>query len=355
MKALLQAQNVKKVFTSGSLLEKNETLALEDLSLFIQESPPTVTGVAGESGSGKTTLARLLLGFIAPSEGKVLYRGRELQKMSRYERLEFRREVQAIFQDPFEVYNPFYKVDHMLTTPVAKYHLASSRSESRKMIEEALEVIGLQSEETIGRYPHQLSGGQRQRVMVARALLMKPRIILADEPVSMVDASLRATILKSLLKLKQEFDISLFYISHDLTTTYQISDDILILYQGSVVEVGDVELVIKKPQHPYTQLLIASIPQPDPNQKWGQDSAPQVKQLSIKVNHGCKFVDRCTSAMPICRETHPPLFQTDSSRAVRCFLYKDASVIPGNTIGKIMAQKRKGAITRRERLQESAR
>jgi oligopeptide/dipeptide ABC transporter ATP-binding protein len=338
MAVLLEAQNVKKVFSRGSFFRKNETVALEDLSLFIQEHPPSITGVAGESGSGKTTLAKLLLGLIAPSEGKVLYKGKEIQKMSRNERLEFRREVQVIFQDPFEVYNPFYKVDHILTIPVAKYHLASSRTEARKMIENALEVIGLQPEETLGRYPHQLSGGQRQRVMVARAFLLKPRIILADEPVSMVDASLRATILKSLLKLKQEFGISLLYISHDLTTTYQISDDILVLYQGSVVEAGDVELVIKKPQHPYTQLLIASIPQPNPDRKWGQGRTMVVNPNSIKVKQSCKFVDRCPSAMPVCKETLPPLFQTDSSRAVRCFLYEEAAVLPGEDIGKVMVK-----------------
>ena len=148
------------------------------------------------------------------------------------------------------MYNPFYKVDHVLTTPVTKFHLARSKSEARKLIEHALEAIGLQPEETLGRYPHQLSGGQRQRVMVARASLLRPRIILADEPVSMVDASLRATILESLRKLSQKFGISLLYITHDLTTAYQISDNIIVLYQGSVVEVGDAELVIKNPQHP---------------------------------------------------------------------------------------------------------
>jgi len=341
MTALLEARNVTKVFGSGGLFKRKETIALENVSLFMGESPSSITGVVGESGSGKTTLVRLLLGFLAPIEGEVLYKGRDLQKMSRDERLEFRREVQVIFQDPFEVYNPFYKVDHMLTTPVTKFHLARSKSEARKLIEHALEAIGLQPEETLGRYPHQLSGGQRQRVMVARASLLRPRIILADEPVSMVDASLRATILESLRKLSQKFGISLLYITHDLTTAYQISDNIIVLYQGSVVEVGDAELVIKNPQHPYTRLLVASIPVSDPDRSWGQDStAVLVSKTSTKLNRGCKFVDRCPSAMPVCGKNPPPLFQTDGYRAVRCYLYKDASVTAGNAIGKDVGPKR---------------
>lgn len=341
MTALLEARNVTKVFGSGGLFKRKETIALENVSLLIRESPPSITGVVGESGSGKTTLVRLLLGFLAPTEGEVLYKGRDLTKMSRDERLEFRREVQVIFQDPFEVYNPFYKVDHVLTTPVTKFHLARSKSEARKLIEHALEAIGLQPEETLGRYPHQLSGGQRQRVMVARASLLRPRIILADEPVSMVDASLRATILESLRKLSQKFGISLLYITHDLTTAYQISDNIIVLYQGSVVEVGDAELVIKNPQHPYTRLLVASIPVSDPDRSWGQDStAVLVSKTSTKLNRGCKFVDRCPLAMPVCRENPPPFFQTDGYRAVRCYLYKEASAIAGNAIGKDVGPKR---------------
>jgi len=341
MTVLLEARNVTKVFSSGGFFKKKETVALENVSLSIKESSPSITGVVGETGSGKTTLARLLLGFIAPTEGEVLYKGGDLQRMSRDERLDFQREVQVIFQDPFEVYNPFYKVDHVLTTPVAKFHLARSKTQARKLIEHALQAIGLQPEETLGRYPHQLSGGQRQRIMVARASLLKPRIILADEPVSMVDASLRATILENLRKLNQKFGISLLYITHDLTTAYQISDNIIVLYQGSVVEVGDVELVIKNPQHPYTQLLVASIPVPDPDQRWGQDSATVLaSKTSVKVNRGCKFVDRCPFGMPICGKDPPPLFQTDGYRAVRCYLYKDASAIAGNAIGKDVGPKR---------------
>jgi peptide/nickel transport system ATP-binding protein len=162
---------------------------------------PSFTTIAGASGSGKTTLARLLLGFTQPTSGEIRYRGNNLWKMARGDWLEFRHEVQAIFQDPFEVFNPFNKVDHLLTVPVAKFPRARSKAQTRSKIEEALVTVGLRPEETLGRYPHQLSGGQRQRLTVARALLLQPRLIIADEPVSMVDASLRATILESLKKL----------------------------------------------------------------------------------------------------------------------------------------------------------
>jgi peptide/nickel transport system ATP-binding protein len=173
--------------------------------------------------------------------------------MSRVSWRAFRRDVQVIFQDPYEVYNPFYRVDHVLTTPVSKFKLASTKAEARAVIEGALEAVGLRPEETLGRFPHQLSGGQRQRVMVARALLLRPRLILADEPVSMVDASLRATILASLHAMTLERGISIIYITHDLATAYQISENIVVLYRGSVAEAGAVELVVKRPEHPYTQ------------------------------------------------------------------------------------------------------
>src|SRR5262249_42509687 len=213
--------------------------------------------------SGKTTLARLLLGFVEPTSGEVMYRGKNLWKMSSKDWLAFRHEVQAIFQDPFAVFNPFYKVDHLLTVPIRKLRLARSRDEERRAMVEALQAVGLRPEETLGRYPHQLSGGQRQRVTIARALLLRPRLIIADEPVSMVDASLRATILESLRKLYQDYGISFLYITHDLTTAYQISRNIIVLYRGSVAEVGEVDRVIKQPKHPYSQLLISSIPEPD--------------------------------------------------------------------------------------------
>ena len=195
MSALLEVRNATKVFGSGWLRKKQGTVALDNFSFTIDEEPPTITAIVGESGSGKTTLARLLLGLVEPTSGAVLYDGVDVQKLSRQGWKEYLRQVQVIFQDPYEVYNPFYKVDQVLQTPVRKFGLASSRAGERDLIEETLQAVGLRPEETLGRYPHQLSGGQRQRVMGARALIVRPRLIIADEPVSMVDASLRATIL----------------------------------------------------------------------------------------------------------------------------------------------------------------
>src|SRR5438309_11662254 len=177
-----------------------------------------------------------------------------------------------IFQDPYEVYNPFYRVDHVLETPITEFKLASSAQARRALIHESLRAVGLRPDETLGRYPHQLSGGQRQRTMVARSLLLRPKAIVADEPVSMIDASLRATVLGNLLLLKREFGISLIYITHDLTTAYQISDRIIVLYHGEVVEEGEPEQIVNHPRHPYTRLLINSIPEPDPDHAWLAES-----------------------------------------------------------------------------------
>jgi oligopeptide/dipeptide ABC transporter ATP-binding protein len=325
MTPLLEARRVTKIF-GGGLFDRTRTVALEDFSMTIGGDTPTITAVVGESGSGKTTLARLLLGITAPTTGAILYKGKDLAGLSSSEARAFLSDVQVIFQDPFEVYNPFYRVDHVLTTPIDYMKLATTRTEKRRLIEQALETVGLRPEETLGRYPHQLSGGQRQRVMVARALLLKPRLILADEPVSMIDASLRATVLGSLNRLKDEFGISIIYITHDLTTAYQIADNIIVLYRGSVAEAGSVDLVVRTPSHPYTQLLVGSIPAPNPDQPWAAEGAAAFANQQSSAA-ACKFVDRCPAAMSKCLQQTPPLFQTDPQRAAACFLYEQAPVL----------------------------
>jgi peptide/nickel transport system ATP-binding protein len=294
--------------------------------------------VAGESGSGKSTLGLILLGFLTPTSGEVLYRGKDLRSFTRSDWLMFRREVQAVFQDPFSVYNPFYPVDHVLQVPIEKFKLAHSKAETRRLMEESLTGVGLRPEETLGRFPHQLSGGQRQRIMVARALLTKPRLLIADEPVSMVDASLRATILESLRSLNREFGISILYITHDLTTAYHVSDDIIVLYRGSVAEAGAVDLVIKDPQHPYTQLLVNSIPWPDLNRQWGKHgSKPAKTNGKLNTLNGCKFADRCPQVMAVCGARQPPLFQTDERRLAACYLYQDSPAFAHQDLTKVFA------------------
>jgi oligopeptide/dipeptide ABC transporter ATP-binding protein len=337
MTALLEARNVTKIF-GGGLFDRTRTVALENFSMSIAGDAPTITAVVGESGSGKTTLARLLLGVTSPSTGSILYKGSDLRKLSRIESREFLNDVQVIFQDPFEVYNPFYRVDHVLTTPIEYMNLAKSREEKWSIIEHALETVGLRPDETLGRYPHQLSGGQRQRVMVARALILKPRIILADEPVSMIDASLRATVLGSLRRLKDEFGISIIYITHDLTTAYQIGDNIIVLYRGAVAEAGSVDLVVRKPSHPYTQLLVGSIPTPNPDLPWAAEAAPAFPDEKGSL-HACKFADRCPSAMAKCLQQTPDLYQTDPHRAAACFLYEQSPVLKTEAMDSIFRTK----------------
>ena len=327
MPPLVELRNTSKIFGTGWFSRK--TVALRDFSMSVFEDQPTITALVGESGSGKTTIARLLLGIIPPTSGQVLYRDKPVADLSRAERKQFRRDVQVIFQDPFEVYNPFYKVDHALHLPVRKTGIASSRDEAVEIIENTLRQVGLNPRDTLGRYPHQLSGGQRQRVMVARALLLSPKLIVADEPVSMVDASLRATILENLRQLNTEFGISIIYITHDLTTAYEISERIVVLYRGVVAEEGDVVPVVQEPEHPYTQLLIGSIPMPDPDQKWqsGLEVVAPTTEAAIATMDaeysGCQFADRCPHAMEVCQEA-PPLYATASNRIVSCHLYKES-------------------------------
>ena len=326
MPNLLQLVNVTKVFGGGLFNRSNVTVAVDDVSFAITSDRPTITAVAGESGSGKTTLSRLLLGVIKPTSGSVIYEGQDVATLSRSARRDFRREVQPIFQDPFEVYNPFYKADHLLHVAIEKFGLASSKDERIQLIREALETVGLRPDEMLGRYPHQLSGGQRQRMMVARALLLKPRIILADEPVSMVDASLRATILESIRTLNRDLGISVVYVTHDLTTAYQICDDILVMYKGSVVEQGSVERVIRDPKHPYTRLLVESIPQMRIDRGWEEGAEDLLSIDESSVTTGCKFADRCPQVMDRCHDEHPTAFQINEDRVASCYLYDELPV-----------------------------
>jgi len=279
MSNLIKVDNVSKVFGEG-MFSRTQTVAVKDVTLEVSKKNPKITAIAGESGSGKTTMARLILGMVTATRGSVNFGDKDISKMNKSEKLEFRKSVQAVFQDPFEVYNPFYKVDHIMIRPIKNFDLTRDKDEAQTMIEESLEMVGLRPKETLGRYPHQLSGGQRQRLMVARAMLLKPQVMVADEPVSMVDASLRATILETIQQLNRDLGVGVLYITHDLTTAYQICDDIYVMNKGEVVESGDVEKVIKNPTHPYTKLLMDSIPQPNPEIRWKEEGPEYDKFLN---------------------------------------------------------------------------
>ncbi len=347
---LLEAQRVTKIFRSG-IVQRHETVALENFSLTIDPAQPTILSVVGESGSGKSTMARLLLGLEQPTSGQVLYRGKDMTRLAADERRQFRRDVQAVFQDPFGVFNSFYRVDHVLEVPIRKFDLARGRDATRRLMEENLSLVGLRPQETLGRYPHQLSGGQRQRIMVARALLLKPSLIVADEPVSMIDASLRATVLETLRKLNQELGISLLYITHDLTTAYQISSDIVVLYSGRVAELGAVGPVVKSPRHPYTQLLVGSIPLPDPAHPWADEPEASETGEQAVAGQGCVFAPRCPRAFARCLEAEPPLYQTQEHQAATCYLYEGQPILPWEKMDSVFTREQTGG--RADRAPES--
>ena len=208
---------------------------------------------------------------------------------------------------------------------IKNFKLARNKVETRDLVEEALNIVGLVGSEILHKFPHQLSGGQRQRMMVARAFLVKPALIVADEPVSMVDASLRAMILDIMLRLRDERDISFLYITHDLSTAYQVGDDIYLLYQGSTAELGGTVNVIENPKHPYVQQLISSIPAPDPDQKWDSEiSLPDDEESRTKVEGGCRFYNRCPQRWDKCLIEKPPLYTINGTEhQAACFLYKE--------------------------------
>jgi len=332
MANLLELKNVSKVYSHG-LINAHSTVALQDISLTLKEDEPTIMTVAGESGSGKTTLAMLLLGFITATTGQIIYRGKNIAGIEGRDRIAYRREVQAVFQDPFAVFNPFYTVDHLLTVPISRFKLARTKAEARSKMDEALNAVGLRPEDVLGRFPHQLSGGQRQRINVARALLLKPRLLIADEPVSMVDASLRATILETLRNLQRDHGVSIIYITHDLTTAFHIAKSIIVLYRGGVMEAGDVDSVIKDAKHPYTQLLVDSIPWPNLDQRWGARSI--MAREAGAVGSGCKFVGRCPFAMEECK-TAPPLFEINQHHTAACFLYQKQPQIAAERLSELL-------------------
>lgn len=260
---LLEFRNVSKSY--------GQVTALHPLSFTLHGKRPQIISIVGQSGSGKSTMGSLMLGFANPSSGQVRFDGKDISGFNRADGLKFRKNVQAVFQDPYACFNPFYRVEHALRFPFRQFGYAKSEAHVQEKMQEACRAVGLDPDLILRRYPHQLSGGQRQRLIVARALMLSPRLLIADEPVSMVDASMRATILKNIHDLKEKYGISILYITHDLATAYHVSDYVIVLYKGRVAEAGPPKDVIGDPQHPYTRLLIDSIPWPDVSRKWGSD------------------------------------------------------------------------------------
>ena len=267
MSALLEVDHVTKSFPIGGLLSRRHFDAVSDVSFTLEAEKPEIFTIIGESGSGKTTLARMILGLERPTVGEIRFRGQAVStRVGREERLKFMAAVQPVFQNPFEAFNPLKKVDRYLASTATRFLGARSRDEIDGAMDAALQKVGLSLAEVRGRYPHELSGGQLQRVAIARALIPNPPLLITDEPVSMVDASLRMAIVNLLKALRDDFGVSVIYITHDLATAYYISDRIIVMQTGKVVEGGDARTVLDNPQHAYTQRLKASVLSVDPTE-----------------------------------------------------------------------------------------
>ena len=261
---LLDVEGVSKVFTRGGLLARERIRAVDDVSFRLEAGRPEIFSIIGESGSGKSTLAKMILRIEAPSGGRMSFRGNDIVHIhGRKARLAFMAQVQPIFQNPFEAFNPLKPLDHYLFMTARRFNGAADEAAALRMADTALIQVGLSLAEVRGRYPHELSGGQLQRVAVARALIPRPQLTVADEPVSMVDASLRMAIVNLFKTLRDELGITIVYITHDLATAYYISDRLIIMQRGRVVEGGDARSVLDDPQHPYSRRLKDAVLLPD--------------------------------------------------------------------------------------------
>lgn len=322
---LLDVQQVTAEFHVGGLFDGSRLTAVNNVSFALASDRPEIFTLAGESGSGKTTLARMLLHDLDPTRGQVLFEGRDLATVrSRSDKMAFMKKVQPVFQNPFETFSPLRRVEEYLFDTAVNFGRAKNRREAAPIVDEALKQVGLSLAEVNRRYPHELSGGQIQRVSVARALIPQPRLILADEPVSMVDASLRMAIVNTFRKLRDEQQVSVLYITHDLATAYYISDRIAIMLRGYVVESGPVQAVLDRPLHPYTQLLRDSVPKPQPDKReaWATHIELGTTEIKEYGRVGCKFAGRCPHVMDICRQADPPDVEAEG-RTVKCYLYTD--------------------------------
>lgn len=302
---------------------KGTTLTvLDDFNLVIPTGAPRIVTIAGESGSGKTTLASCVLGLVPLSEGRIAFKGHDISRLKRADRKEFRKHVQVVFQDPYGTFNPFYRVSHTFDTVIRNFRLAQGRPAAHRLIEEALSVVSLDADEILHKYPHQLSGGQRQRIMMARAYLVKPELIVADEPVSMIDASLRSSILQIMRRMRDEHGITFLYITHDLATAHQVSDETFLMYRGRTVEHGWGAAVLTNPLHPYSKQLVASLPRI--GTKWeGTIDLPEEVLSEPGAVTGCPFVDRCPVAVEACSHTAPELTPVGSAgQEAACLLYE---------------------------------
>lgn len=321
---LLEVKDLKKHFPVRSGLLKRQTnfvKAVDGISFAIAEGE--TVGIVGESGCGKSTMGRTLLQLIEPTEGEVVFQGTNLVGLQEKQMREFRKDMQMVFQDPYSSLNPRLNVFDILSEPLTT-HGIRNKEKRKEMIGEILQVVGL-NESHMYRYPHEFSGGQRQRIGIARALILQPKLIVLDEPVSALDVSIQSQIINLLQDLQEEFGLTYIFISHDLSVVYQLCNKICVMYLGKVVEMGDVDSLYENPRHPYTKSLLSAVPIPDPLHKKERIILKGDVPNPASPPPGCAFAPRCPEVMDICHQQKPVL-QACNGIQVACHLYKDESV-----------------------------
>jgi peptide/nickel transport system ATP-binding protein len=315
--AELQVKGLRKHFPIGGTVRRSHVQAVEDVSFELK--PGTITALVGESGSGKSTVARLLARLYEPTSGSIVLDGTEVAALrSRKDVLRYRSKVQMIFQDPFGSLNPVKTIRHHIERPLRIHKVVpSDRVEER--VHELLAEVGLVPPEQIAaKYPHELSGGQRQRVAIARALAVEPKVVLADEPTSMLDVSIRIGILNLMLDLKEREQIGFLYVTHDLASARYIADEILVMYAGQIVEQGPAEDVLGDPLHPYTRLLLSAVPDPAAGLQATRIEPGAHGSAAVDPGEGCRFLARCPIAIAACTHVTPALVRASPGRFARC-------------------------------------
>jgi oligopeptide/dipeptide ABC transporter ATP-binding protein len=281
-----------------------------------------ILGLVGESGSGKTTTGRLSIRLIEPTSGNISFEGKDITYLSDAEIKPLRRKMQIVFQDPYESLNPRMTISDIIAEPLLVQGITRNEREIEEKVNAIMEEVQLTPpEEFTFRYPHELSGGQRQRVAIARAFIINPELVVADEPVSMLDVSTRAEILDIMTHLKDKFRTSFLYITHDLALTRHVCDRIAVMYLGKIVEMGSADLVVMESLHPYTQALIKAVPVPDPTSTRIEVVIRGEIPSPVNIPEGCRFHTRCPSVMDICRKKEPELMDVGKGRMVACHLY----------------------------------
>ncbi|TAK25356.1 MAG: ABC transporter ATP-binding protein [Chloroflexota bacterium] len=323
----ISLEQVTQTFRGGALSAiGGELIAVDRATFTLTAEPPQIISLVGESGSGKSTIARIILGLQHPTAGRVLYNGKNIFKLDSAEYDRYRRDVQPVFQDPYGIFNPFYRVDRVFWRPIEKFGLAKSKANGLQLIEESLHAVDLRPADVLGRYPHQLSGGQRQRVMLARVHMLRPAFIIADEPVSMLDAAVRVMFLNVLLDFREKYGMTTLFITHDLSTAYYLGGETMVISQGRIVERGRAEDVITKPAHPYTRQLIASVPVPDPDSRWTDrlEVSEQTAEVRSRSRDRCLFAERCSHVSDHCWNARPAMMSAGNAQNAACFLYGTA-------------------------------